>query len=223
MGDTRPIYLPREGVTAEEETSALASVYRFVIECHERKKAARAEDSANNSEVGRARGETSPLGMMPSLNTKPDRPSGRFEADTSHLLNTWRLRDEEDGHEQDADGRKYPRVSEQQEPSATATQAAQTKPSVDPERAWRARESLVYDGAFARVRSSGRVSQNGAKAGRGARSAASGAHARAPPRPRASCERIRVGPRRPTRTRRSRRRPRSPRSRSDCQESTGHE
>jgi hypothetical protein len=52
MNDTHPHYEPREDAPAEEETAALASVYRFIIECHERKKAARAEADATGTEVG---------------------------------------------------------------------------------------------------------------------------------------------------------------------------
>ena len=52
MGGERPTYVPRDGATPEEETAALASVFRFIIESHHRKKAARAEDDATGTEFG---------------------------------------------------------------------------------------------------------------------------------------------------------------------------
>jgi hypothetical protein len=57
---TRISYAPRQGATPEGELAALASVYRFVLERHERKKAARPERAANDTEVGPARGEQDP-------------------------------------------------------------------------------------------------------------------------------------------------------------------
>jgi hypothetical protein len=40
MSNTRVIYSPREDITPEGELTTLAAVYAFVIQAHERKKAA---------------------------------------------------------------------------------------------------------------------------------------------------------------------------------------
>ena len=40
MGRPRIVYAPRADATPEEELVALASVYRFVLDCHARKKGA---------------------------------------------------------------------------------------------------------------------------------------------------------------------------------------
>jgi hypothetical protein len=40
MDDPRLEYLPREDATPENELAALAAVYAFIIQAHERKKAA---------------------------------------------------------------------------------------------------------------------------------------------------------------------------------------
>ncbi len=41
MSETRIVYSPRSGATSEAEISALSNVYRFILDCHVKKKAAR--------------------------------------------------------------------------------------------------------------------------------------------------------------------------------------
>jgi len=36
----KPSYIPRPSVTAEQELDALATVYRFILDCHAKKNAA---------------------------------------------------------------------------------------------------------------------------------------------------------------------------------------
>lgn len=55
-------YTPRSDASTERETAALASVYRFILNCHEKKKAGAAQNTghdAKGSENDRARASIS--------------------------------------------------------------------------------------------------------------------------------------------------------------------
>lgn len=77
------------------------------------------------------RGRSAPLGMMPSLNSEPGWPSGRFEVGTRYLLYARSSRDEED-HGRHAGARSPAGMPEQQERSAAPSQAPATEQGIDP-------------------------------------------------------------------------------------------
>jgi hypothetical protein len=55
MNNSRITYTPRPDATPEVELDALAAVYRFILDCHERKKAApasRPDDAERSSSDG---------------------------------------------------------------------------------------------------------------------------------------------------------------------------
>jgi hypothetical protein len=49
VDSTRIIYTPRLGATPEGEVAALASVYRFLLDCHAKKKGGPATTSDNGT------------------------------------------------------------------------------------------------------------------------------------------------------------------------------
>ena len=57
MDKLRLVYIPREDATPEGELSALAAVYAYVLECHERKEAvAKVGDDEERPEGGHTGG-----------------------------------------------------------------------------------------------------------------------------------------------------------------------
>ena len=51
MSGLRIVYTPRPNATPEGELNALASVYRFILDCNAKKKAARLGDSDDAKEI----------------------------------------------------------------------------------------------------------------------------------------------------------------------------
>lgn len=56
MDSTRIIYTPRPGATSEGEVAALASVYRFLLDCHAKRKGGPATAPNDAKEIDNDRG-----------------------------------------------------------------------------------------------------------------------------------------------------------------------
>jgi hypothetical protein len=50
VGDSRIIYIPRPDATPKAELDALAAAYRFILDCHAKKKAAKS-DRCNDAAI----------------------------------------------------------------------------------------------------------------------------------------------------------------------------
>ena len=50
LNDPRLVYSPREDATSEGESAVLAVVYRFILDCHERKKGWEAESGREGAQ-----------------------------------------------------------------------------------------------------------------------------------------------------------------------------
>src|SRR5215213_5445752 len=120
--------------------------------------------------------------MMPSLHTKSDRPSGRFDVDTRYRLYVRRSRDEEDGRGRHAGARSPAGTSEQQERTATTSMAPAPEQGINPAR------PRQLGGGFSGHRrpigdgSKRSISEHHTEARRSPRDVDPGARPRAPPR-----------------------------------------